>query len=150
MFCIGVGNEVNRPLLEQMADESGGLAAFLSAGDDFDRQAQAFRRKLTRPAMSQLEAAVRRRRGVRRRAAAAARPVPRLAGADLRPLPRRGAADRCTLNAEVLGKPVEADGRRRTAEVDDANPEIERMWAWHRVDRLMDEDRRSGSTGAHA
>ena len=46
IFCIGVGNEVNRPLLKQMADEAGGLAAFLSQGDDFQRQAQAFRRKL--------------------------------------------------------------------------------------------------------
>ena len=51
VFCIGVGNEVNRPLLEQLAEESGGLAAFISHGDDFERQAQAFRRKLhaTRP-----------------------------------------------------------------------------------------------------
>src|SRR5690606_619651 len=50
VFCIGVGNEVNRPLLSQIADEAGGLAAFLSPGDDFQRQAQAFRRKLLRPA----------------------------------------------------------------------------------------------------
>ena len=50
VFCVGVGNEVNRPLLTQLANEAGGLAAFISAGDDFERQAQAFRRKLTRPA----------------------------------------------------------------------------------------------------
>ena len=49
-FAIGVGNEINRPLLEQLAHQAGGFAAFVSAGDDFDRQAQAFRRKLLRPA----------------------------------------------------------------------------------------------------
>src|SRR5207247_3671802 len=49
VFCIGVGNDVNRPLLEQMAQDAGGLSAFLSRGDNFARQAQAFRRKLTRP-----------------------------------------------------------------------------------------------------
>ena len=40
VFCIGVGNEVNRPLLEQLANEAGGLAAFISQGDDFERQAR--------------------------------------------------------------------------------------------------------------
>src|SRR4051812_4849761 len=54
VFCVGVGNDVNRPLLEQIADVSGGLAAFISRGDDFERQAQAFRRKLTRPIASAL------------------------------------------------------------------------------------------------
>src|SRR5690606_3904577 len=30
VFAVGVGNEVNRPLLEQMAQDTGGLAAFVS------------------------------------------------------------------------------------------------------------------------
>ena len=55
VFCIGVGNEVNRPLLTQLANEAGGLAAFISQGDDFERQAEAFRRKLMRPAVSNLQ-----------------------------------------------------------------------------------------------
>ena len=50
VFCLGVGNDVNQPLLRQLAEESGGLAAFISQGDDFQRQAQAFRRKLQHPA----------------------------------------------------------------------------------------------------
>jgi hypothetical protein len=49
VFCVGVGNEVNRPLLSQLADEAGGLSAFLSASDNFQRQAESFRRKLLRP-----------------------------------------------------------------------------------------------------
>ena len=55
VFCVGVGNEVNRPLLTQLAEEAGGLVAFVSAGDDFERQAQAFRRKLVRPAAKQVK-----------------------------------------------------------------------------------------------
>jgi Ca-activated chloride channel family protein len=54
VFCIGVGNDVNKPLLEQLAQDAGGLAAFISHGDNFTRQAQAFRRKLTRPAATDL------------------------------------------------------------------------------------------------
>src|SRR5438093_951066 len=55
VFCIGVGNDVNRPLLEQLAEDAGGLSAFISRGDDFARQAQALRRKLTRPAATDLQ-----------------------------------------------------------------------------------------------
>ena len=55
VFSIGVGNDVNKPLLENIAQQSGGLAAFLSRGDDFARQAEAFRRKLMRPAASDLK-----------------------------------------------------------------------------------------------
>ena len=52
VFCIGVGNDVNRPLLSQIAEQAGGLAAFLSREDNFERQAKAFRRKLLHPAAS--------------------------------------------------------------------------------------------------
>jgi Ca-activated chloride channel family protein len=147
VFTIGVGNEVNRPLLEQLARESGGLAAFLSAGDDFDCQAKAFRRKLTRPAMSQLKL--------------------EFAGTevyDIEPqqLPdlyhgspvrifgryRDGGELAASMSAEVLGKPIEEKLELKLPTADDENPEIERAWAWHRVQRLMDEDRRSGSVGA--
>ena len=40
VFCVGVGNEVNAPLLQQMATSAGGLAAFVSTQDSFSRQAQ--------------------------------------------------------------------------------------------------------------
>jgi Ca-activated chloride channel homolog len=147
VFSIGVGNEVNKPLLEQLARESGGLAAFLSPGDDFQRQAQAFRRKLTRPAMSQLEL--------------------QFAGADVydvepQILPdlyhgspvrvfgryRDGGALNVNVNAEVLGKPVAESFKTDLPQVDDANPEIERAWASHRVSRLMDDERRNGAPGS--
>ncbi|HEX6960455.1 MAG TPA: VIT and VWA domain-containing protein [Lacipirellula sp.] len=144
VFTIGVGNEVNRPLLEQMARDSGGLAAFLSAGDDFGRQAEAFRRKLTRPAMSQLKLD--------------------FAGADVYDVEPQQLPDlyhgspvrvfgryrdagklAVSIDAEVLGKPVEEQLEFELPKADDANPEIERAWALHRVNRLMDEDRRNGS-----
>ncbi len=55
VFCIGVGNEVNRPLLNQMATQAGGLAAFVSTEDSFSRQAQLMRQKLVRPAIQDLK-----------------------------------------------------------------------------------------------
>jgi Ca-activated chloride channel family protein len=147
VFSIGVGNEVNKPLLEQLARESGGLAAFLSPGDDFERQAQSFRRKLTRPAMSQLRL--------------------RFAGADVydvepQTLPdlyhgspvrvfgryRKGGELQVQVAAEVLGKELNESFATDLPQVDEANPEIERAWASHRVARLMDEERRNGAPGS--
>jgi MprA protease rhombosortase-interaction domain-containing protein len=52
------------------------------------------------------------------------------------------------VNAEVLGKPVEEKLAFELPDAEGANPEIERAWASHRVARLMDEDRRSGTPGA--
>ena len=146
VFCVGVGNEVNRPLLNQLASETGGLAAFLSAGDDFPAQAQAFRRKLTRPAARNLKIA--------------------LAGTevyDVEPqtLPnlfhgqpiriygryKQSGAAKLQLSAEVLGAPFTQTVDVTLPPQDDSNPEIERMWALYRVERLMGQDRRTGSRG---
>lgn len=137
-FAIGVGNEVNRPLLEQLSTEAGGLAAFVSAGDDFQRQAQAFRRKLLRPA--------------------AAKPRIEFEGGgvyDLEPatLPdlyhgapvrlygryRQPGSAVVVLKATVDGRPLE---RRIPIDLPSGagdHPEIERMWALKRVDRLEKE-----------
>jgi len=148
VFCIGVGNEVNRPLLRQMADESGGLAAFLSQGDDFQRQALAFRRKLLRPAMSDLKLDF---------AGAQVydiepQQLPDLYhGAPLHVYGRYRKAEPLivSVSAEVLGKPIEQEFVADLPSVDATNPEIERTWAWHRVHRLFAEERASGSAGKH-
>lgn len=144
VFCIGVGNEVNRPLLEQLAQDSGGLAAFISRGDNFERQAKAFRRKLQHPVATGLALDF---RGVEI--------------SDLEPpvLPnlyhgtpvrvygryRGGGTAKVALTGEVRGVKI-----GKTAELvfparETGNPEIERMWAWHRIDRLLKEADRQGS-----
>jgi Ca-activated chloride channel family protein len=144
VFCVGVGNEVNRPLLTQLAEEAGGLAAFLSTGDDFKKQAASFRRKLTRPAATEVKLA--------------------FDGGDVYDLEpatlpslyhgqpvrvygryRKPGDMKVTLSANVLGSPIEQTLSMRLPEKDDNNPEIERMWASRRVDRLMGEDRKAGS-----
>jgi Ca-activated chloride channel family protein len=135
VFCIGVGNEVNRPLLTEMAEDAGGLAAFISRGDNFSRQARAFRRKLSRPAASNVKIE-----------------FPdgdvydiephKLAnlyhGTPIKLYARFKNAGSTTvhLTADVAGRLLE-----RTVSIDlgaspGENPEIERMWAWHRISRL--------------
>jgi Ca-activated chloride channel homolog len=147
VFCIGVGNDVNRPLLSQLSEEAGGLAAFLSQGDDFERQAQAFRRKLLRPAASNVQLA--------------------FGGADVydvepRDLPdlyhgmpvrvygryRQGGPVSVTINAEINGAPFDQSVALEFPSEKSANPEIERMWAWKKVDRLLKDSERDGSRSA--
>jgi Ca-activated chloride channel family protein len=135
IFCVGVGNEVNRPLLGRLARDAGGLAAFLSRGDNFVRQAKAFRRKLTKPAM----------RNVRIDFKGGdvydlypsklpnlyhGAPV-RLYGRYRKPAP--GGA---TLTAEVNGREVSMATEMTLPEKDSDNPEIQRMWAWQKVRQL--------------
>jgi Ca-activated chloride channel family protein len=144
LFTIGVGNDVNRPLLQQLAEDAGGLAAFVSRGDDFERQADAFRRKLMRPAATHL--------------------VLEVLGDDLydlepRQLPnlyhgmpirlygryRNPGTAVLTLRGDLAGESFERTLELELPGEETDNPEIERMWAWHRVQRLLREADRRGS-----
>lgn len=146
VFAIGVGNEVNRPLLNQLARDSGGLAAFVSQGDDFQRQAKAFRRKLLRPAATGVKITFEGAEVYD----LAPKTLPALYhGSPLRLYGRykKGGPVTVTVTAEVLGRQFRQSVKAKLPERDEANPQIERMWAWHRVEELQDELRR-GSSGA--
>jgi Ca-activated chloride channel family protein len=144
VFCVGVGNDVNRPLLEQIAEDAGGLAAFVSRGDDFARQAQAFRRKLTRPAATDLAIGF---EGLEVREIEPPRLPNLYHGAPVRLYARyrSGGPVKVRVQATVDGVPLEQLLDLSLPDVDAGNPEIERMWAWHRVDRLLKEADRVGS-----
>lgn len=144
VFCIGIGNEVNRPLLEQMAEDSGGLAAFISRGDDFKRAAKGFKRKLMRPVATDLavdfdglhvydvEPEV----------------LPGLFhGSPIRIYGRySGSGDaRIELTGNIQGVAMNQTTSLLFPEKDTQNPEIERMWAWKRVDQLLKKADRTGS-----
>ncbi|MEM7481672.1 MAG: MprA protease, GlyGly-CTERM protein-sorting domain-containing form [Acidobacteriota bacterium] len=144
VFSIGVGNEVDRPLLEQLAEDAGGLAAFISRGADFDRQARAFRQKLMRPAATELELTF---DGGDVYDVEPAKLPSLYWGSPLRIYGRYRDAGPVTLRltgavgGEMLDKeltielPADPGGR----------PEIERMWAWHRVRSLQRQADRRGS-----
>jgi len=144
VFCIGVGNDVNRALLEQMAEDSGGLASFISLSDDLQRQAEAFRRKLVHPAASELTL---RFEGGGVYDVEPAKLPNLYHGTPLRIYARyRGAGPTTiTVRGNVNGKGVAWTAKADLPAKDDANPEIERMWAWHRVQRLLKDADRAGS-----
>lgn len=151
VFCIGVGNEVDRPLLEELAKDSGGLAAFISRGDHFERQAQAFRRKLTRPVASDLKIDI---TGVKTYDVEPATLPALYHGQPLRIFGRyTGGGDaQATITGRIAGQAMSnsVDIRLpvKDAEPNGGNPEIERMWAYHRIHNLLaDADRKGARTG---
>jgi hypothetical protein len=140
VFCIGVGNEVNRPLLNQMASEAGGLAAFVSTEDSFRRQAQLMRQKLVRPAIENVS--------VEFRDGAIHDVEPRklgdlFYGTPLRLLGRYGSSGQVavTLTGTVQGGPWKQTVKLNLPEQDEGNSEIERMWAYQRVQQLLANER---------
>ncbi len=144
VFCIGVGNEVNRPLLSQMAEDAGGLAAFLSQGDDFGRQAKAFRRKLTRPAATHVKIELAGVEVYDREP----QQLPNLYhGMPVRLYGRyrgEGNVD-VRVQAEINGAPIDQSVQVQFPGSESGNPEIERMWASQKVERLLKDADRTGS-----
>ena len=135
VFCVGVGNEVNRPLLDRLARDAGGLAAFLSQGDNFVRQAQAFRRKLTKPAMRNVNIDF---KGGDVYDLYPGKLPNLYHGAPVRLYGRyrTPAQARATLTAEVNGREATMKTAMTLPDKDSDNPEIQRMWAWQKVRQL--------------
>jgi len=147
VFCLGVGNDVNQPLLRQLAEESGGLAAFVSHGDDFQRQAQAFRRKLQHPAATGVKITIEGGEVYD----VEPEQLPNLYhGAPVRLYARYRKPGSATLRveAELLGQPLRQSFPIELPAEEDQNPQIERMWAYRKVQRLLDDGRRAGSVDA--
>jgi Ca-activated chloride channel family protein len=144
VFCIGVGNDVNKPLLEQIADDSGGIAAFLSPGDDFRRQAKAFRRKLMSPVATDVKIDF---SGIEV-TAVEPQQLPNLYhGAPVRLYGRyRGTGPgKVRVRASVNGVAWESGAELDFPRSDATNPEIARMWAQKRIDGLLKQADRAGS-----
>lgn len=144
VFCIGVGNDVDRGLLQQLAGSSGGLAAFVSRGDDFTRQAAAFRRKLLRPAATN----VRIQFDGGDVYDVEPREMPNLFhGAPVRVYGRFAKAGKAKVRvqADLGGGRLDQVTEISLPAKDAGNAEIERMWAMKRVDGLLREGDTAGS-----
>jgi Ca-activated chloride channel family protein len=148
VFCVGLGNDVNRPLLSQLADETGGLAAFISHDDDLRQKAAALRRKLTRPALTDVTLDFGNDR-VRIYDPEPHEPASVFHGIPLRVYGRYAGSGELpvTVRGEVLGKPFVHEAVLDLPKRGDQNPEIERMWAWKRIDRLLKERTIGGAGG---
>ncbi|HAT09314.1 MAG TPA: hypothetical protein DCS97_01670 [Planctomycetes bacterium] len=142
VFCIGIGNDVNRPLLDQLAGETGGLSAFISHGDDFQRQAKAFKRKLEKPVARDLKLSF---NGIEVYDLVPARLPDLYHGTPLRVYGRyKGSGQaQVALDGTILGREVHATSAVDFP-ADGSQPAVERMWAWHRIQDLQRTADRAG------
>jgi len=149
VFAIGFSNEVDRDLLKRLAEETGGLAAFISPGDDFARQAKAFRRKLTRPAASNVKI---RFDGGGVESIEPARLPDLYHGSPVRAYGRytKGGPLTVTVEGDIQGKPLKQSLEIELPKGGDSHPEIERMWASHRIRRLLGEAKEGGAASPAA
>lgn len=140
VFCVGVGNEVNAPLLQQIAQQAGGLASFVSTQDSFQRQAQLMRQKLVRPAIENVVVDL---QGAGVHDVEPVELGDLFYGTPLRMFGRYstpGTAE-VTLRGTIQGSPWEQTVEMKLPSKDQGNSEIERMWAHRRVARLMADQR---------
>jgi Ca-activated chloride channel family protein len=131
VFTVGVGNDVNKPLLRQMAEEAGGLADFLSRQEDPAARVAAMRGRLTREIAGDLQIHVEGAYEVEPRLLPAlfyGRPV-RIYGRY-----RKGGEVPVRVTANVAGRALAQTTTVTLAEAGDAHPELERMWARRRID----------------
>lgn len=139
VICIGIGNETDRLLLERVAHEAGGFAAFVSHGDDFKRQARAFKRKLTRPAVTNLKVDF----GGLDVYGVVPKDLPNLYhGQPLLIYGRykkswmQGKTAKVTISGQLLGRDFKKTGQLEFPSSNPDNPEIERMWALKQIREL--------------
>ena len=144
IFCVGIGNEVNRPVLEQMATEAGGLAAFISQEDNFDRQAKAFQRKLMNPVATDIVISL---NGI-----GAYEVVPAILPSLYHGQPLRvyGRYKTPGMSSVTISGVVEKTPFSQAVDFDfpkrnEDNPEIERMWAWHTIQEILASSRSEGN-----
>jgi Ca-activated chloride channel family protein len=147
IFSFGIGNEINRPLLDQLAVETGGLADYLSGQDEVQRKIRLMQMKLASPVAEKLVLQV---EGVELRDVCP-QALPNLyRGQQLALLGRyRGCGEaKLTISGEILGAPETLTAFVDFPEVNADNPQLERMWAWRKVDGLLSQVRQQGEAAA--
>jgi hypothetical protein len=123
-------------LLQRLADQTGGLAAFISVDDDFGRQAQSLRRKLRQPALSDVSVQID-GVGVRDVEPASLASLYETTPVCLYGRYTAGGDAQVTLKGKLNGGDFSKVFPVRFPDEADGTPEIQRMWAWRKIDRLL-------------
>jgi Ca-activated chloride channel family protein len=149
VVTIGVGNDVNRPLLDRLARDSGGFVAYLSSEDNVSEIAPQMVQRLRVPYAKDI------------RVTAAGNGVELY---DLTPSPmmnlyhggqfvlygryRGTGAAKLTLAADIAGEAKSIDLDANFPATDARVPEIQRMWAWHLIQDLLRAEHDGGASAS--
>ncbi len=147
IFSVGIGNDVNRPLLGALAQATGGHSEFVSSQDDVERKGDLLRTKVLHHAAEDLTLKF---EGVEVYDLAPAK-FPNLfrgSQASIFGRYRGSGAGTITVRGRIGGKEREISVRAEFPAEERDHPEVRRMWAWRRTDDLMQEIRGRGETPA--
>lgn len=143
VFTFGVGADVNATLVERLALEGRGTAAFVRPNEDVERTVALTASRLTDPVVTDLRV---RADGVRLERMHPSDPVDLFAGEDLVLLARYEGSGRATLRftGSSASGPFDWTQRVHFPERERGNPFVPRLWATRRVGWLSAERRRGG------
>ena len=136
IFSFGIGNEVNRPLLDRLATQTGGLADYVSGQDEVERKIRLIQAKLSSPVATDLELSV---DGVKIHDVTPSRLPNLYRGQQLVLMGRYSGAGeaKLTLSGTLAGKQELLSETVKFPESDASHPQIQRMWAWRQVDERL-------------
>lgn len=136
IFSLGMGNEVNRPLLDQLAAQTGGFADYVSGQDDVERKMRLLQVKLMSPMAKDLEVKA---EGVELFDVSPGRLPNLFRGQQLVLFGRyRGAGSaQVTVSGTFLERSELVAEKVTFPELDKTHPFLERMWASRQVDERL-------------
>jgi Ca-activated chloride channel family protein len=145
IFSIGVGNEVNRPLLNTLALSTGGLCDFISTQDDVERKTALVRTKLVHQVAENLEVKV---EGVKVYEVSPSRFPNLFRGQQVAAYGRYRGSGRAkvVVSGTIGGQKKSLELEAEFPQDDRTHPEVRRMWAWKRTDDLLQEIRSQGES----
>jgi len=145
IFSFGIGNDVNRPLLDRIAVETGGIADYLSGQDEINRKVRLMAAKLASPAAENLAV---RFDGVEVFDVSPARLPNLYRGQQLVLFGRyhKSGEAKLTMTGQFLGQPTTLTATLDFPAKDADNPQIQRMWAWRMVDEKLQQIREHGES----
>lgn len=135
IFSFGIGNDVNRPLLGALAERTGGFADYVSGQEDLARKVDTLRHKIDSPVMRD----VRIDWGGQQVADVVPPALPPIyRGQQLVVFGRYEKIYKgpLTLSATIAGRTTTMPADIVWPERDNANPEVERMWAQRACEAL--------------
>jgi Ca-activated chloride channel family protein len=147
IFSIGIGNEVNRPLLNTLAQATGGYSDFISSADDVERKSKALSAKILHPVAENLEVKI---DGVKTYDLVPAKLPNFFRGQQLAVYGRykNGGKAKVTVAGTAGAHPMTVSTDVEFPSTARDNPEIRRMWAWKKTDEVMQEIRSRGETSS--
>ncbi len=143
VFSLGIGNEVSRPLLKSLADQTGGHADFVSASGDLNRRVRQLYTKSSQPVMKDISFNV---EGGEVRDVHPSNLDQLFAGQQLLLFGRfRGSGKgKATLTGTVNGETKKITRTFTFPEKADKHKHIERLWAMAKIRDLLQKVRSGG------